>query len=80
MNGIRTKQLSVYDVLADKVTGEWWSHECTGETTTQSVWLAQDDTDYLHFDTAEIEISDDAPAQTVAVRVHFVEPIKTRPA
>jgi len=57
----------VYIVKADRVTGEWLSCERSQMRAVLSAWAKKPDTEYTHYDTAEID------DQTVAVAVDWVD-------
>ncbi len=65
-------QIKIYEVQADRETGEWL-HEPkdTGAVTDWDDWLKLQDTDAEHFDTYEVPVTDGETdgEETRAIRV-----------
>lgn len=64
---VRELLVPVYVVKADRLTGEWLSCERSLMRAVLSAWAKKRDTEYTHYDTAEIN------DQTVAVAVDWVD-------
>ena len=59
------RTLRVFEVEADRITGEWIGEAVdTGRVTTEAEWNAQQDTEDAHFDYYDHWITDETGYQT----------------